>query len=563
MLDVKIAPRVPEGVVAIGVPVVSGGVGGVGRVGGVGGVGGTSRGEPAPFEWICRLGGLDDASARVAGLLLPDAPDEAWLRRQGFEAASGQSLVLRAAGGGPSVVLLGLGARAGLDAQRWRLAAAALVRAGGSGGGTAALLLPADPPGSDPRALGAAIAEGAVLASYRFDAYRTATTPVGIERLVAVSGSDPSGASDPSGVTEAWADGLRRGAIGASATAFARDLVNTPASDMTPRRLAELVAERLSDRPGTTVEVWDEERITAERLGGVLAVARGSAEPPRLVRATYTPADGGPGGTTDPGRVPHVVLVGKGITFDSGGLSLKSADGMMTMKTDMSGAAIVLSVVSACADLSVPVKVTAIAPLAENMPGGRAQKPGDVCTARNGLTIEVLNTDAEGRLVLADALALAAELSPDAIVDLATLTGAQVVALGTGMAAVLGNDDVLVDRLRASGDRTGERLWPLPLPDDYAEHIESEVADMKNMGRSREAGTIAGAMLLARFVGDVPWAHLDIAGPARSAESSGYLAKGATAFGVRALLDFLSRYGAADGAASPHGATERGTRTHG
>ncbi|MGH8987373.1 MAG: leucyl aminopeptidase, partial [Acidimicrobiales bacterium] len=394
----------------------------------------------------------------------------------------------------------------------------------GEGGGAAALLVPDDPPGGEVAAVAAAVAEGATLGTYRFDAYRSTPGPPCVERLVVVGRGG-------------WEEGLRRGAAAAAATAFARDLANTPAGDLTPRLFAGRVQERLAGLEGTTVEVWEEGRIAQERLGGVLAVARGSAEPPRLVRATYTPPDGWPDGA-----VPHVVLVGKGITFDSGGLSLKPAEAMMTMKTDMSGAAIVLAVLSACADLRVPVKVTAIAPMSENMPGGRALRPGDVFTARNGGTVEVLNTDAEGRLVLADALSMATELAPDAIVDVATLTGAQVIALGKGMAALLGNDRALMESLREAGDRAGERFWPLPLPDDYREHISSEIADMKNIGRAREAGTIAAALLLARFVGDVPWAHLDIAGPARSEETSGYMSKGATAFGVRALLDFLAHY---------------------
>ena len=509
MLEVEAAATVPDGVVAVGIPVLAGTAGGEGE-------------GHAPLGWLVPPEGVRRAAGEAVRALLPDFPEEAWLRDQGFSAGKGAALVLRAASGPPSVVLLGLGPRGGADLDRWRLAAAALVRAAGEAPGAAALLVPDEPPGGGAESVAAAIAEGASLASYRFDAYRSAPKPGCVDRLVVVGRG-------------AWEAGLRHGAATARATAFARDLVNTPASDMTPRDLAERVSERLSGLDGTSVEVWDEDRIATERLGGLLAVARGSGEPPRLVRATYTPR-GGRGG----GDVPHVVLVGKGITFDSGGLSLKPADGMMTMKTDMSGAAIVLSVVSACAGLGVRVKVTAIAPMTENMPGGRAQKPGDVVTARNGATIEVLNTDAEGRLVLADGLSLAAELSPDAIIDVATLTGAQVIALGRGFAALLGNDDALMRSLEAAGERTGERLWRLPLPDDYRDHIESEIADMKNIGKPREAGTVAAAMLLARFVGGVPWAHLDIAGPARSEESSGYVSKGATAFGVRALLDYLS-----------------------
>ncbi|MDA8312591.1 MAG: leucyl aminopeptidase [Actinomycetota bacterium] len=513
MMELEVAETVPEGAVAIGVPVIAGATGGGG-------------GDPAPLEWLVGVGEVAGSKADVVRLLLPDAPDEAWLRREGFAAAKGSALSLRGASGPPAVVLLGLGERAGVGREQWRLAAAALVRAAGKGRGSAAIVLPGDPPGGDAASVGAAIAEGAVLASYSFDSYRTAPHAERVDHLVLVGPGD-------------YARGLRQGAAAAAAAVFARDLINTPPSDMTPRELAVRVQEHLSALAGTTVEVWDEDRIAAERLGGLLAVARGSGEPPRLVRASYTPA-GGDGG--DGSDVPHVVLVGKGITFDSGGLSLKPAEGMMTMKTDMSGAAIVLAVVSACASLEVPVKVTAIAPMTENMPGGRAQKPGDVLTARNGATVEVLNTDAEGRLVLADGLSLAAELSPDVIIDVATLTGAQVVALGKGIAALLGNDPALMESLQAAGERAGERLWPLPLPDDYREHIDSEVADMKNIGRPREAGTIAAAMLLARFVDSTPWAHLDIAGPARSEESAGYLSKGATAFGVRALLDFLVHY---------------------
>ncbi|HVX20194.1 MAG TPA: leucyl aminopeptidase [Acidimicrobiales bacterium] len=491
------------------------------------------------------------------------APDPAWLKREGFTAKAGQALVLRVPSDGPSVVLVGLGPRDGLDAERWRRAAAALVRAAGEGG-TAALVLPDDPPGGGPGAAGgveiaAAVAEGAALAGYRFDGWRSEPKPPPVDRVVLVGGAGrgagggsrgAGGADRDGGGAEALAAGARRGARTAQAVAFARDLINTPPSDLTPRRLADRVAAELGAQPGTTVEVWDQDRIAAERLGGLLGVNRGSAEPPRFVRATYDPVAAGnaaPGPGDRP--APHVVLVGKGITFDSGGLSLKTADGMTTMKTDMSGAAIVLGALSACADLGVRVKVTALAPITENMPGGAAVKPGDVLRIRNGKTVEVLNTDAEGRLVLADALSLAAEVdpAPDAVVDVATLTGAAVVALGTGMGALFGTDQDLVDEVRQAGDRTGERLWPMPLPDDYADHIDSDVADMKNIGRPGQAGAIAAALLLRRFVGDLPWAHLDIAGPGRSAESTGYLSKGGTAFGLRALLALLDAYGSRAG----------------
>lgn len=508
MLEVEAADAAPEAVMAIGVPVARAGA-----------PEGTS-----PEPGIELLASLANATA-AASTLLPDDVDGAWLRRQGFAAQSGQSLVLRSGAGAPSVVLLGLGVHGGADAERWRLAAAALVRAAGEGAGAAALIVPGDLRIEAQREVAAAVAEGAILAAYRFDRYRSEARPAGVDRLVLVA---------PAQALPALGDGIRRGSAAARAACFGRDLVNTPAADLTPQVLAERVSEHLGGMPGVTVDVWDERRIADEHLGGLQAVARGSVEPPRLVWATYAPQG------VDVRR--HVVLVGKGITFDSGGLSLKPPEGMTTMKTDMTGAAVVLSALGACAALGLPIRVTAIAPITENMPGAAAQKPGDVFTARNGLTVEVLNTDAEGRLVLADGLSLATELSPDAIVDVATLTGAQMIALGKGVGALFGSDDGLVEALRAAGARSGERLWPLPMPEDYAEHIRSDIADMKNIGRPREAGAIVAAMILSRFVGTVPWAHLDIAGPARSTETSGYVRRGATAFGVRALVEFLEHF---------------------
>ncbi len=453
---------------------------------------------------------------------LPELPDGPGADRRGFSAKSAQVLSLGQRAAGPTGWLVGLGPAAEVSAEGWRRMAAAFVRAAGEEGTAALVLAGAD--GGDEVA--AAVAEGAVLAAYRFDMFRSGDPKPGLDRLVLVVTADERAA-----VVDAVGRGVRR----ARAVSWARDLVNTPPSDLAPHRLAEQAVAELSG-PTTTIEVWDAERIEAEHLGGLSGVSRGSAEPPRLVWGTYAPPDP----IQVAGRVPHVVLVGKGITFDSGGLSLKTPEGMTTMKTDMSGAAVVLAALGACGDLGVRVKVTAIAPVTENMPGGRAIKPGDVLHIRNGSTIEVLNTDAEGRLVLADGLSLASELHPDAIIDVATLTGAAVVALGSGIGALFGTDPDLVARLEAAGERAGEPLWPLPLPEAYRDHIDSDVADMKNVGKAGQAGAIAAALLLARFVGDVPWAHLDIAGPARVSESSGYLTKGGTAFGVRTLLEFLS-----------------------
>jgi leucyl aminopeptidase len=234
--------------------------------------------------------------------------------------------------------------------------------------------------------------------------------------------------------------------------------------------------------------------------------------------------------------------VGKGITFDSGGLSIKTAEGMETMKTDMSGAAAVLATMAALPDLAPDVAVLGIVPATENMPGGRATKPGDVLTIRNGKTVEVLNTDAEGRLVLADGLSLAVESGVDAIVDLATLTGACIVALGPRIAGLMGNDDRWTDQVRSAAERAGEAVWRLPLPEEYRRSIDSDVADVKNIGSDRYGGALTAGLFLREFVGDVPWAHLDIAGPARSGEDEGYLRKGGTGWGVRTLVELLTSY---------------------
>jgi leucyl aminopeptidase len=484
--------------------------------------------------------GVPDAIAvSVSQPAVPTVLDPARARQRGFTGKVGQTMsvwgVPGAQGslgaGEPAVVFVGCGRVEAVDADTLRRAAGAVVRAAGQAGAVV-LVVPAalaDRAGSH-RSAAQAAAEGAVLATYRFLSHKSETAGGAVEAFV-VGGAGLDGPQ--------LAEGTRRGIAVADAVCLARDLVNEPPSSMTPTRLAQAVVEHVGGRPGVAVEVWDEQRIADERLGGLLGVARGSAEPPRLLRATYEPAEP----YTVEGRVPHVVLVGKGITFDSGGLSLKTADGMVTMKTDMSGAAAVLATMSVCGQMGVRVRVTGIAPTTENMPGGRAIKPGDVLTARNGQTIEVLNTDAEGRLVLADGLALATELHPDAIIDLATLTGACVVALGMSIAGVFGTDDELIGRVRAASERAGEPTWSLPLPEDYRSHIDSEIADMKNVGKAGQAGAIAAALLLARFVDAVPWVHLDIAGPARSDEDSGILAKGGTGFGVRTLLEFLEAYG--------------------
>ena len=464
------------------------------------------------------LGGLraPDGARPWPAPLTPDA-----LSRMGFDGKPGQ-LQAMVAGAGSVVVAVGMGDGSDPSAERFRRAAASLVRALWRTTSVATTLLDAVTPGADREMAAQALAEGAALAAYRFTDYRTSPEPCRIERFAVVA---PDGPDLEAAV--GW------GSQVAAAVCLARDLVNEPAGTLTPTRLGERAAAEAS-RVGLGCQVLDEPAIVEARLGGILGVARGSAEPPRFVELTYDPPAGP--------DTPTVVLVGKGITFDSGGLSLKTADGMMTMKTDMSGAAAVLATMSALPAMRPPVRVVGLMAITENMPGDRAIKPGDVLTTRNGTTVEVLNTDAEGRLVLADALAVAAERSPAAIVDLATLTGAQVVALGRKVSAIMGTDDSLVAQLRSAGDRAGEPSWPLPLPADYRSHLESDVADLKNIGRAGEAGTVVAGLFLREFVGDVPWAHLDIAGPARAGEDDGYLAKGGTGVGVRTLLEFLRTY---------------------
>ncbi|HUD69216.1 MAG TPA: leucyl aminopeptidase [Acidimicrobiales bacterium] len=463
--------------------------------------------------------------AEFSGAAVPDRVDSAWAAREGFEAKVGQTLAVRTIDS-PTVVLCGIGDAASADAEVWRRVGAAAMRAS-SRGAEVALLLPL-PSTIETRAVAQAVCEGALLASSRPIASKTSPPDDAPSGFVVVPVA-LEGVSDED--RELVDEGAARGATVAEAVCWARELINRPAAQLTPRRFAHEAVRRLEHDPNVTVDIWRDTEIENERLGGLLGVAAGSLEPPRLVRATYSP----PGATS----APHVVLVGKGITFDSGGLSLKTPDGMTTMKTDMTGAAIVLGALSVAARLGASAKVTAIAPLTENLPGNRAMRPGDVLTARNGTTIEVLNTDAEGRLVLADGLSLAVELEPDAIIDVATLTGAVRIALGPDVAAILGTDATLVSALRAFGEAQGEALWELPLVDSYESHLDSDVADVKNIGKPGQAGTIVAGLFLRRFTGGRPWAHLDVAATGRAEADDGYLQKGATGFSLRTLVAYL------------------------
>ena len=366
----------------------------------------------------------------------------------------------------------------------------------------------------------AAVAEGVLLGSYAFADYKTKNGPPPLGSATIVG---------PQVKARDVKSAVARAEVVAEAVNQARSWVNTPPRDMTPEIFSE-AAKRHAKGLRLTVEVLDEKALLAGGYGGIMGVGQGSANPPRLVRIAYRPFR----------AKKHVALVGKGITFDSGGLSLKPPDAMPTMKSDMSGAAAVVAATVAIAKLAPRVAVTAYAPMAENMPSGSAQRPSDVLTVRGGKTVEVLNTDAEGRLVLADALVRACEDRPDLLVDMATLTGACKIALGTRTSGIMANGDSVLHQIHESADRAGEQMWPLPLPDHLREKLDSPIADIANVGAKWGAALAAG-VFLEEFVSDeVDWAHLDIAGTAFNDDAAfGYTPKGATGSGVRTLVQIV------------------------
>jgi leucyl aminopeptidase len=333
------------------------------------------------------------------------------------------------------------------------------------------------------------------------------------------------------GLDEKGLKHVERGQIFARAQCLARDLANEPGNVVNPPALADIAA-RLAEERGLECEIWDEKRLAAERMGALLAVGQGSATPPRLIHLTWKPR----------GRKREkIVFVGKGITFDSGGLDLKPLEHMKTMKGDKSGACAVLAVLAGAAELGLDAEVHGIVAAAENMPSGNALRPDDIVRTRNGKTVEIVSTDAEGRLVLADALAVAGELEPGVIVDMATLTGACAVALGSWTSGLFTPDDALCETLAAAARRRGERLWRLPARDEkLGEEMKSKFADLVNLG-GRYGGATFAAMFLAEFVRPgIAWAHLDIAGTDFMKEESGVYARGASGWGVRTCLDYLA-----------------------
>ena len=423
------------------------------------------------------------------------------------------------AGTATTLYLVGLGARDDVPTHAARRAGASLARRAGKTGGHLASAVTA---GLSSDHAGAFV-EGLLLASYAFKT----TVP---------KDDKPRGLSAVDLHQDATAQrALDRATAHVRATAVARDLANEPSLDKTPAWLAKR-ATAAAKAAGLDVEVLEPAALVERGFGGVLAVGSGagSARGPRFIRLDHTPAARPRRGS------PHVVLVGKGITFDSGGLSLKPNEGMATMKTDMSGGAAVIAVLQAAAQAALPVRLTGLVPAAENMPSGTAMRPGDVIRHYGGQTVEVLNTDAEGRLVLADALAYAAaEIKPDIVVDIATLTGAIGIALGRRTAGLFSDDDALADALLAAAGDAGEPLWRMPLVDDYREDLDSPIADLKNIGGRFSGGSITAALFLREFAGDVRWAHLDIASAARSDSDEEERSKGATGYAVRTLLRWL------------------------
>jgi leucyl aminopeptidase len=418
-----------------------------------------------------------------------------------------------------SVLLVGLGPRdeAGEDAIR-----RAAMRAGSRGQRFVTMATTLGQVGDDAAATAHALAEGVTLGAYRFTKYK--------ERPI-----DEDGKRAPKlkrvavlGARSATKEALRRGKVFGEASNWARDLVNTPSIDATPAYLAN-EAQRMAKSAGLRVKVWTKAELKQGGFGGILGVGSGSANDPRMVEITYTGAGAG---------AKPIAITGKGITFDSGGLSIKQSEWMETMKDDMAGAAATLAVMRALAQLKPKVNVVTAIPFAENMPSGSAIRPGDVLRHRGGKTSEVLNTDAEGRLVLADVLAFLAEKEPRVLIDSATLTGAAMVAVGADLWAVMGNDDGLIGDLLAAGEAESEPGWQLPLWEGYRRNIESSVADVKNVG-NRYGGAITAALFLAEFVGDTPWAHIDVAGPAFVDGSNPWWPRGGTGTPARTLLRYI------------------------
>jgi leucyl aminopeptidase len=434
----------------------------------------------------------------------------------GAAKAGFEKLSLLRPDGFPPVLVVGLGDRDELDVERLRVAAA--VAAKEAGRLEARSLAWTLPDGFDAGAAADAVVTGTVLAAHRFDRFKSGgEEPIRLDSLALLAPAEVAGTVE-----------LAR--VAAEAQNRARDLQSTPANFATPSFLAERAKEIAAGSDALSIEVSGRAELEEKGMGGLLAVSQGGPQEPKLILLRY--AGGGSG--------PTLGFVGKGVTFDTGGISLKPGAGMQEMKMDMSGAAAVLEAVAAIAELGLPLDLIAVVPSTENMPSGTAIKPGDVITQYNGKTVEVNNTDAEGRLILADALAYAVEQGAERIVDLATLTGAVAIALGSTYAAVISNDDALAEEVVRAGQETGELTWRLPLHPEFKELMKGTVADLSNLAKKRKAGTITAASFLEEFVGETPWAHVDIAGTAWDVGRA-YTGSDASGFGVRLLVE-LARH---------------------
>ena len=480
-------------------------------------------------------GGPVSGGTAASGLdsLLP-VPAEQLLAAFGHGGTAGEVAESAVAAGGQAlrVAFLGLGDGSAAALRRAGAEAGRRCRAGKTGVADLIDRTPAEV---------AAFATGALLGGYQFSLRSHPDEDAGSDGKADAAAATQRPAGHPGGpdgalrllVADAAACSgpVRRAEVIAAAVALARDLANAPSLGKSPQWLAAEAARLTADR-GVAVRTWSADELGTAGFGGILAVGSGSARPPALIELSYDP----------PAAQQHIVLVGKGITFDSGGLSLKSNDNMMAMKTDMAGGGAVIAVMTALAELGVRSRVTGLVAAAENMPSGSAYRPGDVISQYGGTSVEVLNTDAEGRLVLADALAYAVtRLAPDQIVDIATLTGAARVALGGVHAAVYSTSESLAAALLEAGEASGDTLWRMPLADDYRPSLDSPVADIAHVARDHNpAGSIIAALFLREFAAGTPWAHLDIAGPGRSTADDGERSKGATGFGTRLLLTWLA-----------------------
>jgi leucyl aminopeptidase len=450
------------------------------------------------------------------------------VREEEFEGKEGSALAFHTHGKIPAkkLILLGLGPKKGFVVERLRRAAGRMVKLAKAGKARkAAVSLPFEAVEDGAQA----VCEGLFLASYDFDGYKSPKDAKKTKKL-----DETVVLTAPKTPIRQLEASAARAAIMAEAVAHARTLVNTPALDMTPKHLVDEATKVAMASKRVRLKVRGREDLAKMGCGGILAVAQGSQHEPYLLHLTYRPAHK---------AKARVVLVGKGVTFDSGGLSLKPSESMMDMKIDMAGAAAVISVFKALPLLDLPVEVHGVAGLVENMPSGTAIRPGDIVRTMSGKTIEILNTDAEGRVTLADTLHYGAKLRPDAMIDLATLTGACMVALGQEYAGLMTDDERLARRLAEASEATGEALWRLPLPDDYAEQVKSRHADVKNITGSRYGGAINAGLFLKEFVPEgLPWAHIDMAGPAYNEKDyPDYRAWGASGWGVRLLLEYLRR----------------------